>query len=145
MMRNKAQGSHATLLCLACSERHSRAAVTFGSLGSRGELDLAKLLLVAKDVLLQGEEQALSVLRSHDDTGEDLRRSDGEHVRKVDHKLRAGMVDHCEIGVLTLRNLGLELYLYLILLFILIVCHCFYNLKVWVKYFIDNAKITRNV
>jgi hypothetical protein len=30
-------------------------------------------------------------------------------------------------------------------LFILIVCHCFYNLKVWVKYFIDNAKITRNV
>ena len=87
MMRNKAQDSHATLLCLACSERHSRAAVTFGSLGSRGELNLAKLLLVAKDVLLQGEEQALSVLRSHDDTGEDLRRSDGEHVRKVDHKL----------------------------------------------------------
>ena len=50
------------------------------------------------------------------------------------------MVDHCEIGVLTLRNLGLELYLYLILLFVLIVCHCFYNLKVWVKYFNKQCK-----
>lgn len=74
-------------LGLTCAERHGGEA-TLGS-GSLGELNLTKLLLVASDVLLQGVEQALGVLGSHDHTAEDLRGSDGEHVCEVDHKLTA--------------------------------------------------------
>ena len=77
----------ASRLGLTRAERHGGEA-TLGS-GSLGELNLTKLLLVACDVLLQGVEQALGVLGSHDHTAEDLRGSDGEHVCEVDHKLTA--------------------------------------------------------
>lgn len=70
----------ASRLGLTRAERHGGEA-TLGS-GSLGELNLTKLLLVACDVLLQGVEQALGVLGSHDHTAEDLRGAMGSMCAK---------------------------------------------------------------
>jgi hypothetical protein len=105
-------------LCLAGAERSN--GVALWHLGHLRQFDLSKLLLLAGDVLLQGKEQALGVLRSHDHSTEDLRRSDGEHVREVDDKLAGGVVDHRQVAILAGSHLGFQLYLYLLFV---VFCH----------------------
>lgn len=84
----KIQISNKTL-SVASAERHSCAAIALWLLRSRRQLNLAKLLLIAKKIFLQGKEQTLCMLWGHYDARENLWRRNGKHVREVDYELRA--------------------------------------------------------
>ena len=85
-------------LCGAIAEG-SDGAAAFGLslLLGLGHGDGAKCLLIVYDVLLQGKQQALSVLGSHDDAvahGGALHT--GEDRSEIDNKLRGRVRDKCE-------------------------------------------------
>ena len=70
------------------------------------QLDGTERMLVLGDIILQGMEQALGMLRSHDDTRLHARLGHTrQHPHEVEDKFRTGMSDDGQIGVDTLGDL----------------------------------------
>ena len=74
--------------------------------------DRAKGALVACDILLQRQQQALGVLRGEDyATANTCLRQSWKHRCKVYDKLLGGVCDDCQVAVVTLTHLLVKLYL----------------------------------
>ena len=76
---------------------------------SKRQIDFRNIRLVATHVLLQGEEQTFGVLGGEDNAADHFGFGQaGEHLRKVEDKLRHGVCDNCKVGVLALCHLFIE-------------------------------------
>lgn len=77
-----------------------------------GDGDGTKLMLITHDILLQGKEQTLGMLRSKDNAtlhhglGET-----GEHTGKINDEVATGMGDNGKIGIVSLGHIGGQIQL----------------------------------
>ena len=90
-----------------------------------GHLNLSEGALIAHDVLLEGGQQALGVLRGQDDAAAHLSLlQPGQHTGKIDDKLRRGVRDNSQVGILALGLVGGQFYLETLFLLIVLVHIC---------------------
>ena len=76
------------------------------------DINLADVALVACDVLLKRKKESLCMLGSEDYAAlYSCLRKAWEHCRKVEDKLRCRVSDDCEVAVVALSHLLVELYL----------------------------------
>ena len=86
-------------------------------------LYLTDIGLILCDIILQREQQTLCVLRRKNNTATHLwLRETRQHCRKIDDKLRCGVRYNCQIGVVTLCHLCIQLDIQTRLVNL---CHCF--------------------